>query len=121
MRHHFFQDVGRQKVVSEYEIDEPISPGVLKTQIEGMGQAPVWAGVPVGQMRLIFLDDIHRAVRGTPVDDNIFFMRICLRNDALDRLLNLLGTVGADGNDGNQRLWRSHAVRLRCKNDQFLA
>lgn len=93
---------GRQQVV-RIEPGQNGTGGPGEALVDGAGLAAVGLGDPVGQPRLVAADDLRAAVRGTAVDDHVFDLRIVLREDRLDRLLDEAALVERGRNDGDDR------------------
>ena len=67
--------------------------GALEALVDGMRLAPVRLAFPMGQVAFVFADDVHAAVGGAAVDDDVLQPRIPLIQHGQDGSLQEAGLV----------------------------
>ena len=92
-----------QNIVGTQKID-PIPRSVPLSFVHSVVNTFVRFADPVGDTILIFFDNIDCPVLGTSVDNNIFYVGICLSQYAEDCLFQRGCTVVNDGNNTDERI-----------------
>src|SRR5437588_8577380 len=72
-----------------------------------MTLAAILFAYPPCQLRFIFADNLDTLIRAAAVDNDVFEVRVILRQDRLDRFLEEISVVEGGGDDGD--FWKSSA------------
>ena len=81
---------------------EDVAVGVRKSFVDRIGLTLIRFADPGGNLPLIFFDDVHAAVGGATVNDDIFDVRVILFEHRADRRLKIGRLVKRRGDDGDK-------------------
>ena len=96
------EGVGGVEVVA-IDVGVDVAGGAGETLVEGVGLAVVLFADPIGEMLLVFFDDVDAAVGAATVDEDVFEVGVALAEDGVDGLLEVLRLLIAGGDDGEAR------------------
>ena len=79
------------------------SRGSSEAGVKGVIHAFIPETYPPGNVVFIFMDDVDGSIRRTPIDDDIFEIRVALINDGEDSFLNVANSVIYRGGERDAR------------------
>jgi peptidoglycan/LPS O-acetylase OafA/YrhL len=88
----------------------------LQPLVDRVCLPPILFADPVRQVLFVPLDDVDTAVGAAAVDDDVFEIRITLREDAVDGLFEVGGLLVGGGDDGDAGTFSVHDIfGIFCK------
>ena len=91
------------QIVVRVKKQDQLAAGQGEALVHGIGDALIGLRYPFGNLFGVLLDNPEGAVRGGAVDDDVFDLRIALRDHAPDCLLEVSLGIAADGDHRDRR------------------
>ena len=92
-----------QVIIIAVEPAEDVSRGALETFVDRMALPPVWLAHPVSQPGFVLTNNFTASVRAVPVNDDVFEVRIILKQNRADGLFDEPCLVVRGSNDADFR------------------